>query len=69
MFLSFRLFAIWGARSPSGNTTFYNEVVSKGITAVGMDGAERSAGVQGGMQLVAMVVTLVVAIVGGAITG
>ena len=42
----FRLFNIWGARAPSGNTTFYNEVLSKGIT-VGMNGAERSAGAQG----------------------
>lgn len=62
------LFNIWGARTPSLNSTLYNEAIKQGIT-VGADGMGRDATTQGGMQAAAMVITLLVAIIGGAITG
>jgi len=62
------LFVIWGARSPSANSTMYAEALQKNIMVDGL-GDGRGAGMQAAMQLFAIVVTLGVAIVGGLLTG
>lgn len=52
---------------PMENTTEYSTAVAN--FSVTEPGPGRSATAQGGFQVVALVVTLIVAIVGGAITG
>jgi len=62
------LFNIWGARFPKTNSTMYIAAAARGIMVPG-DGMDRTAGVQGGMQMAAMGITLGISIVGGLLTG
>ena len=59
---------IWGARTPTANSTMYNDAISQGIS-IDANGMGRNAAAQGGMQAIAMVITLVIAIFGGLLTG
>ena len=67
VFLSFSLYTIFPARAPVLNSTQYIELVELNPDAVA--GLGWSAGKQAGFQFVALAVTLVVAILGGVLTG
>lgn len=61
------MYEIFPLMVPMGNTTEFNETVAD-FTFV-EPGAGRTGVTQGGFQMLALVITLVIAIVGGAITG
>ena len=52
---------------PMGNTTEF--ITAQANFSVGEPGPGRSSGIQGGYQLLALVVTLLVSTVGGIVTG
>ena len=61
------MYEIFPLTVPMVNTTEFAE--AQASFSVLEPGAGRSSGVQGGYQMLALVVTLVVAIIGGAVTG
>ena len=67
IFFSFSLYMIFPARAPVLNSTQYFELVEFDPDVV--DGLGWSAGKQAGFQFAALAVTLVVAILGGVLTG
>ena len=66
--LPFRLFVIWGPRTPKLNSTLYNTAVAAGVE-LKAGGMGRTGTEQGGFQAAAMFVTLAVSIIGGLTTG
>lgn len=62
------LFNIWAARTPKRNTTMYDAAIARNIQ-LSSDGIGRSAKEQGGYQIAAMFVTLLLAVFGGCVTG
>jgi ammonium transporter Rh len=61
------MYEIFPMTVPMVNTTEFAEAQAE--FSVIEPGAGRSSGIQGGYQMLALVITLVVAIIGGAVTG
>ena len=65
--LYYSLFSIWPARAPAAGTAEFIRLSANYTVPIG--GVGRTPGVQAGMQAAAIPLTMIIAIIGGLITG